>query len=115
MNFKRLLFFILIVASTGTHAVQYAQEGRVADLLLRTGADYDGVLYVSGFSAAGSCRTWRNHVVIAMPDDEKSEARFSMILALKLADQNVHVRVDDTKKLSDGTCILQDIRLDSDF
>lgn len=54
-------------------------------------------------------------MVIAMPDDEKSEARFSMILALKLADQNVHVRVDDTKKLSDGTCILQDIRLDSDF
>lgn len=110
-------YFILLVSffvSQVANAGLYAYEGKVADVLLRTNSDFYAVFYVAGFHEAGSCRTFRDHVIIGIPKDDLAEERFSMLMALHMADKNVHVLVDDLKQSNDS-CEIQDLRLDKSF
>ena len=110
-----IIFISLMLFSVTAVAGQYAKKGKVIDVLVRTDSEHYAILYVDGFTQAGSCRTFSDHVIISLPDDEKSNIRYSMLLAAHMADKNVHVTLNDAKKTSDGSCIVQDLRLNKEF
>lgn len=112
---RQFLILIFALVSGFAYGAEYSKEGKVADVLIRTGDEHYAILYISGLTDAGDCYTYRDHVAIAIPSDDEANARFAMVLALKMADKSVHVKINDTFKTSDGLCIVQDIRLSKSF
>jgi len=114
--FKKIVGLVLLSqASMSAYSAEFSKEGKVIDLLLRTGDESHALLYVSGLTSAGNCFRYRDHVAISIPKDDKASSRFSMLLAAHMASKNVHVKLNDTKVTSTGACIIQDLRLDKSF
>ena len=109
-----VLFFTLLFVCANISADSIYRQGKVADLLLRTGLSHYAILYIEGFGSVEGCGKHRDHVVIAIPDDDKAEQRYGMLLAAYMAGKELHVSIDPSKK-EEGFCIIQDLRLNSKF
>lgn len=113
MKYFVSIFWVLV--SLNSYSEAFKKQGKISDILLRTDSEHYAIFYVSGFNTAGSCNTFREHVINVIPKDDLAEARYSMLLGLHLAGKDVSVMVSDNKKASDGSCIIQDLRINSNF
>lgn len=108
---------LLVFVSSVSYSADYRGAGKVEDILIRGALDAFAIIYVEGFSSAGSCPTYasKDRVVLAVKNDEHSEAIYGMALAAYMAGKPVKIVVNDSIKDANGNCLIKDIRLNSNY
>ena len=61
---------------------------------------------VTGFNSAGSCPLNDGLIALALQATDEGRSQLAILLAAKLADMPVSVRVDDSNRNGFGTCYL---------
>jgi len=112
---KIIFLVLMLLTSAQSYSATYKHRGLVVDILVRQSLDSHSIIYVDGFDVAGTCNTFRDHVIITVPDNEKSNAVYGLFLAAYMSNKSVDVSVDDTKTDADGYCIIQDVRMNASF
>ena len=113
---KYFITLLALVSST-SYSANYSGAGKVEDILIRGALDAFAIVYIEGFSSAGSCPTYasKDRVVLAVKNDEHSEAIYGMALAAHMAGKSVKITVNDSIKDANGNCLIKDIRLNSSY
>lgn len=112
---KIIFILLMVLVSAQTYSATYKHRGLVVDVLVRQSLESYSVFYVDNFDTAGTCNTFREHVIITVPDNEKSIAVYSLLLAAYMSNKPVDISVEDTKTDADGNCIIQDVRMNANF
>lgn len=115
---KKLIIFLVFIASTNAQSANFTKAGSVADLLVTTVGTSDmAIMYLDGFSSAGNCAvsSSKNLVILTLPDSEKGKLMFSMALSAFVAGQPIKIILDDSNQDSNGYCRVEWLRLNTDF
>lgn len=117
LKFMRLAILLLSFYSSLAYSSAYSGSGKVVDILIRRSLDAFSIIYIQGFSSAGSCPKYesKNLVVLSVKNDEHAQAIYSMVLSAYMAEKAIKVVVNDEIKDVNGNCLINDIRLDPGF
>ena len=113
----KFIFTFLILLSPMAYSAPYSGEGKIEDILIRRSLDAFAIIYVNGFSTAGSCPKYgaKDLVILSLKNDEYAQAIYSMALAARMGDKPVKIIVDDSGTDGNGNCVIKDIRLNTSF
>lgn len=114
MKGQTLLLLSGIIVSQGALAGEFSATGKVQKIFAldktQYGANTDHIL-IAGFASAGTCITNDGLIALALRDDDGGQRQLSVVLAAKLSDRPVVVRVDDAFKSPRGQCYLKYLEL----
>lgn len=105
-----LAILCLGMLSPGAQATQFTYTGKVAKAYsldrTRYGSPVDHFT-LEGFTQAGVCLTNDGLVAVVLPDDEGGRRQLGIVLMARAMGWSLHVRVNDERTTSGGTCQLQ--------
>jgi hypothetical protein len=75
-------------------------------LMSSANASYEDAFTLNGFTSAGTCLVENGYVVVRVRDDERGKKQISLLMAAKLANKEVTIRVREDRVDAYGSCYL---------